>query len=113
MAFMRVAITGGHGVGKSKVLGVPVLSTPGRTLAGRGLPVNEDATIISQSVAWLLQYRFEREQTAWVAPRSLIDVWAYTRSRRLGVGRRRPWKQRCLRSSSAALLSQWPSATTT
>jgi nicotinamide riboside kinase len=82
---MRVAITGAHGVGKStladelsKVLGVPVLSTPGRTLARRGLPVNEDATIISQSVAWLLQYRFEREQPAWVAPRSLLDVWAYT-----------------------------------
>jgi hypothetical protein len=42
------------------------------------LPVNEDATVASQAVAWLLQYRFEREQPAWVAPRSLIDVWAYT-----------------------------------
>jgi nicotinamide riboside kinase len=82
---MRVAITGAHGVGKStlakelsEVLAAPVLSTPGRTLAARGLPVNEEATIVSQSVAWLLQYRFEREQPAWVAPRSLIDVWAYT-----------------------------------
>ncbi len=82
---MRVAITGAHGVGKStlaeelsEVLAVPVLLTPGRTLAARGLPVNEDATVVSQSVAWLLQYRFEREQHAWVAPRSLIDVWAYT-----------------------------------
>lgn len=82
---MRVAITGAHGVGKStlaaelsEVLAVPVLSTPGRTMAARGLPVNKDATIASQSVAWLLQYRFEREQPAWVAPRSLVDVWAYT-----------------------------------
>jgi broad-specificity NMP kinase len=48
---MRVAITGAHGVGKStlaeelsEVLAAPVLSTPGRTLAARGLPVNEDAT---------------------------------------------------------------------
>ena len=82
---MRVAITGAHGVGKStlaeelsEVLAVPVLSTPGRTLAARGLPVNEDATVASQSVAWLLQYRFERDQPAWVTPRSLVDVWAYT-----------------------------------
>jgi len=82
---MRVAITGAHGVGKSTladqlaaVLGVLVLSTPGRTLAGRGLPVNEEATVTSQTLAWLLQYRFERGQSDWVAPRSLIDVWAYT-----------------------------------
>jgi nicotinamide riboside kinase len=82
---MRVAITGAHGVGKStladelsEVLAVPVLSTPGRTLASRGLPVNEEATVTSQTLAWLLQYRFEREQSDWVAPRSLIDVWAYT-----------------------------------
>lgn len=81
---MRVALTGAHGVGKSTladelaaVLGLPVLSTPGRTLAGRGLPVNEEATVTSRTLAWLLQYRFEREQMAWVAPRSLIDVWAY------------------------------------
>lgn len=81
---MRVALTGAHGVGKSTladelaaVLVLPVLSTPGRTLAGRGLPVNEEATVTSQILAWLLQYRFEREQTSWVAPRSLIDVWAY------------------------------------
>jgi hypothetical protein len=25
-----------------------------------------------------MQYRFERERSAWVASRSLIDVWAYT-----------------------------------
>jgi nicotinamide riboside kinase len=82
---MRVAITGAHGVGKSTLanelavlLDVPILPTPGRTLAGRGLPVNEKATVTSQTLAWLLQYRFEREQPDWVAPRSLIDVWAYT-----------------------------------
>jgi nicotinamide riboside kinase len=82
---MRVAITGAHGAGKStlaaelaETLGVPVLATPGRTLAGRGLPVNEQATVASQTIAWLIQYRLEREQPAWVASRSLIDVWAYT-----------------------------------
>jgi predicted ATPase len=89
---MRVAITGAHGVGKStlaaelgEALGVPVLATPGRTLAGRELPVNEQATVASQMIAWLIQYRLEREQAAWVAPRSLIDVWAYTA---LAAGRR-------------------------
>jgi nicotinamide riboside kinase len=82
---MRVALTGAHGVGKSilaeelsGVLEVPVLSTPGRTLAARGLPVNEQATVTSQTLAWLLQFRFERELDRWVAPRTLIDVWAYT-----------------------------------
>jgi nicotinamide riboside kinase len=84
-ASMRIAITGAHGVGKStlaarltEALGLCELPTPGRTLAGRGLPVNEAATVTSQIVAWLLQYRLERESAAWVASRSLIDVWAYT-----------------------------------
>jgi hypothetical protein len=40
--------------------------------------VNEAATVPSQLVAWLMQYRFERESTTWVSSRSLIDVWAYT-----------------------------------
>jgi nicotinamide riboside kinase len=82
---MRIAITGAHGVGKSTLarqlcdaLGLPELPTPGRTLAEQGLPVNEAATVASQLVAWLRQYRFERERSAWVASRSLIDVWAYT-----------------------------------
>lgn len=82
---MRIAITGAHGVGRSTLasqlsdtLGLPELPTPGRTMAARGLPINEAATVSSQLVAWLLQYRLERERSAWVASRSLIDVWAYT-----------------------------------
>jgi AAA domain len=82
---MRVAITGAHGVGKSTLagriadaLGVPELATPGRTLASESLPVNESATVTSQAVAWLMQFRFERASRAWVSSRSLIDVWAYT-----------------------------------
>jgi nicotinamide riboside kinase len=85
MRGVRVAITGAHGAGKSTLaaelagaLRLPELPTPGRTLAARGLPVNEDATVSSQTVAWLLQFRLEREQPEWVASRSLIDVWAYT-----------------------------------
>ena len=82
---MRIAITGAHGVGKSTLaarlsdaLELPELPTPGRTMAAQGLPINEAATVPSQLVAWLLQYRLERELSAWVASRSLIDVWAYT-----------------------------------
>jgi len=82
---MRIAITGAQGVGKSTLaaklhdeLGLPELPTPGRTLAAQGLPINEAATISSQILAWLLQYRLERERTTWVASRSLIDVWVYT-----------------------------------
>src|ERR1700677_2897910 len=85
MRGVRIAITGAHGVGKSTLaaelagaLRLPELPTPGRTLAARGLPVNEAATVSSQIVAWLLQFRLEREQPAWVASRSLIDVWGYT-----------------------------------
>jgi nicotinamide riboside kinase len=83
--WMRIAITGAHGVGKSTLaarlageFGIPELPTPGRTLAARGLPINRSATVTSQTAAWLFQYRLEREQVAWVASRSLIDVWAYT-----------------------------------
>jgi nicotinamide riboside kinase len=82
---MRIAITGAHGVGKSTLarqlcnaFKLPELPTPGRTLAEQGLPVNQAATVASQLVAWLRQYRFERELGAWVTSRSLIDVWAYT-----------------------------------
>jgi nicotinamide riboside kinase len=82
---MRVAITGAHGVGKSTLtaqitreLGLYELPTPGRTFAARGLPVNQSATVTSQTAAWLLQYRLERERVSWVASRSLVDVWAYT-----------------------------------
>jgi hypothetical protein len=81
---MRVAITGAHGVGKSTLAGrishaldTPELPTPGRTLASEGLPINEEATVSSQAIAWLMQFRFERESPAWVSSRSLIDVWAY------------------------------------
>jgi nicotinamide riboside kinase len=81
---MRIAITGAHGVGKStlatrisQILMLPGLPTPGRTMAEQGLPVNKAATVVSQTVAWLMQYRFEHEIDAWVASRSLIDVWAY------------------------------------
>ncbi|HUA12816.1 MAG TPA: AAA family ATPase [Solirubrobacteraceae bacterium] len=81
---MRVALTGAHGVGKSTLaeelagtLDVPVLPTPGRTLAARGLPINDQASVTSQTLAWLLQFAFERERNSWVAPRTLIDVWAY------------------------------------
>jgi nicotinamide riboside kinase len=82
---VRIAITGAHGVGKSTLaarlgdtLGLSELPTPGRTLAAQGLPINDAATVTSQVVAWLLQYRLERERNAWVASRSLIDVWVYT-----------------------------------
>ncbi len=81
---VRVALSGGHGVGKSTMaawlsgeLRVPVLPTPGRWMASRGLPINQDATVASQVLAWLVQQTFEAESEHWVAPRSLIDVWAY------------------------------------
>jgi hypothetical protein len=82
---MKVALSGAHGVGKSTMaawlaqeLKLPVLPTPGRWMAARGLPVNEDATVGSQVLAWLLQQTFEAAHEAWIAPRSLVDVWAYT-----------------------------------
>jgi predicted GNAT superfamily acetyltransferase len=47
-------------------------------MAAARLPVNEAASVSSQAVAWLMQFRFEREASAWVSSRSLLDVWAYT-----------------------------------
>lgn len=46
-------------------------------MAARGLPVNKDASVASQVLAWLLQQQFEAEHDSWIAPRSLLDVWAY------------------------------------
>lgn len=84
LSAVRIALSGAHGVGKSTMaasladdLGIPVLPTPGRWMASRGLPVNQNATVASQVLAWLLQQTFESGTERWIAPRSLIDVWAY------------------------------------
>jgi hypothetical protein len=81
---MKIAICGAHGVGKStfaaslaESLELPLLPTPGRWMADRGFPINEEATVVSQVLAWLLQQTFEAEQAAWISARSLVDVWAY------------------------------------
>ncbi len=47
-------------------------------MAARGLPVNEEATVTSQCLAWLIQLKLEAESNDWIAMRSLVDVWAYT-----------------------------------
>ena len=48
---------------------------------GRGvLPVDQDATVASQMLAWLLQESFEAAYDAWIAPRSAVDIWAYAAS---------------------------------
>jgi hypothetical protein len=49
-------------------------------MAARGLPVNQDATVASQMLAWLLQESFEAAYDAWIAPRSAVDIWAYAAS---------------------------------
>jgi hypothetical protein len=46
-------------------------------MAEHGLPINEEATVASQVLAWLLQQEFEAGEPEWVSSRSLIDVWAY------------------------------------
>jgi hypothetical protein len=58
-------------------MGVAVLPTPGRTMAARGLPINQEATVTSQAIAWLLQLQYEEEGERWVAARSLIDIYVY------------------------------------
>jgi nicotinamide riboside kinase len=81
---MRLAITGAHGTGKTTLgrhlaerFDLVELPTPGRTMASRGLPVNERATVTSQTVAWLIQLRLEATTKAWIANRTLLDIWAY------------------------------------
>ena len=46
-------------------------------MKSRGLPINEEATITSQTLAWLLQLELESTEPAWIATRTLVDVWAY------------------------------------
>jgi nicotinamide riboside kinase len=81
---MRIAFTGAQGTGKSTLAevvgerhGLPILPTPGRTMKSRGLPINEHATVTSQTLAWLLQLELEASGPAWIAARTLVDVWAY------------------------------------
>lgn len=81
---MRIAFTGAQGTGKSTLADavaahydLAILPTPGRTMLARGLPINTEATVVSQTLAWLLQLELEASQTMWIATRSLIDVWAY------------------------------------
>ncbi len=59
---MRVALTGAQGTGKSTLalelstaLSVPILPTPGRAMAERGLPINQESSVTSQTIAWMLQ----------------------------------------------------------
>jgi nicotinamide riboside kinase len=81
---MKIAITGAHGTGKTTLahrianrFGLAELPTPGRTMAQQSLPVNLDATVTSQALAWFIQAELEAATTDWVANRSLLDVWAY------------------------------------
>jgi len=81
---LRIAITGAHGTGKSTLgrrianeFDLVELRTPGRLLAERGHPVNLEATVASQTLAWLLQLQLEASARRWVANRTLLDVWAY------------------------------------
>ncbi len=81
---MRIAICGAHGTGKSTLadflaeeLGGHVLPTPGRLMAAQALPLNQEATVASQALAWLIQLRLETGTTPWISMRSLLDVWAY------------------------------------
>lgn len=46
-------------------------------MKSRGLPINKEATVTSQTLAWLLQLELESTDSAWIATRTLIDVWAY------------------------------------
>lgn len=85
LPLVKLALSGAHGVGKSTLarrfadeLQLAVLPTPGRWMAKQGLPINQEASVASQTLAWLLQQQFEGDHTSWVASRSLVDIWAYT-----------------------------------
>lgn len=82
--FLKIAICGAHGTGKSTLadflageLGGHVLPTPGRLMAAQALPLNQEATVASQALAWLIQLRLETTTAPWISMRSLLDVWAY------------------------------------
>jgi len=82
---VKIAISGAHGTGKTTLAGafaaryaLTELPTPGRLMAAQGLPVNQDATVTSQALAWFIQVNLEESSTNWVSMRSLIDIWAYT-----------------------------------
>jgi cytidylate kinase len=81
---LRIAFTGAQGTGKSTLAErvaahykLPILPTPGRIMSSRGLPINQDATVTSQALAWLIQLELEASEQMWVSTRSLIDTWSY------------------------------------
>jgi hypothetical protein len=81
---IRIGLTGAHGTGKSTIargvaadLALPLLPSPGRLLAEQELPLNYEATVESETVAWLTQLRLETQTAEWVSQRTLLDVWAY------------------------------------
>jgi nicotinamide riboside kinase len=91
---MKIALSGAHGTGKTTLaralaseFDLKELPTPGRLMAAQGLPVNQDATVTSQCLAWLMQLSLESEFDDWISMRSLVDVWAYTA---LAYGRASP-----------------------
>lgn len=46
-------------------------------MAAEGWPINQQATVTSQVLAWLIQLRLEEASDRWVSMRSLVDICAY------------------------------------
>lgn len=80
----RIAIVGSFSTGKTTLaeavapkLGLPLLPEVAREVAAEGFKLDKDATVETETLIFLRQYRNEMTHAGFVGDRSLVDVMAY------------------------------------
>ena len=84
MAPKRIAIVGSFSTGKTTLaedaapkLGLPLLPEVAREIVELGFKLDKDATVETETLIFLRQYRNEMVHPEFIGDRSLVDVMAY------------------------------------